>query len=461
MKKQGKRIDPSFTTMQIICKLLTKNLVFTAFITLVSSRYGYAQCQFLPTRNFRFEKVTKELVKKVLSTSKNSSRGYILECDLTYPEKLHEKHRNFPLCPEKMEISPDMLSDFQRRCHKQLGTKAKASTKLVASFGKRVKYVIHYENLKLYLKLGMKLTKVHRILSFDQEPFLKKFIDFCTEMRQKATSSLEKNFFKLISNSCYGKTIENPSKYLNVSFVTDRKKLRQCMTDPYFHSFKIISKSLVLIFTRNKKVVIRQPCAVGFTILELSKQFMYDSFYKHIQPAFGAEECQVCFSDTDSLFLSVPFSKNPHKKIQHILDASNFDPSHPLYDESRKSALGYFKSETGSNKILKFVGLRSKVYAFQTEKGLSKKCKGISKNYRKQIPFSSYERCISAINCHRQEQYTLSSKSHRVSLVKSTKLAFSSFDDKTYLLPGGIHSLPYYSSEIVKNEKKCQFCCVK
>lgn len=245
--------------------------------------YGYAQCQFLPTRNFRFESVSKELVQKILTTSSNSPKGYILECDLRYPAKLHAKHRNFPLCPEKMEITPSMLSSYQLKCHSTLGTKPKPSSKLVSTFRDREKYVIHYENLKLYLKLGMKLIKVHRILSFDQAPFLKKFIDFCTQMRQKATSSLEKNFFKLISNSCYGKTIENPTKYLNVTFVTERKKLKQLLTDPYFHSFKILSKSLVLVFTRNKKAVIRQPYAVGFTILELSKQCMLHSTIKFNQ----------------------------------------------------------------------------------------------------------------------------------------------------------------------------------
>lgn len=384
--------------------------------------------------------------------------GYILECDLVYSKELHAKHRQFPLCPEKMDVTPDMLSDYQKKCHQVLGTEPKTSNKLVASFRKREKYVIHYENLKLYRKLGMKLVKVHRVLSFSQEPFLKKFIDFCTKLRQNAKSALEKNFFKLISNSCYGKTIENPSKYLSINFVTDRQKLKQCVTDPYFHSFKIMSKNLVLVFTRNKHVVIRQPCAVGFTILELSKEFMYRSFYQDIQPAFGEDDCVVCFSDTDSLFLSVPFCKNPHEKIEHILDSSNFEKSHPLYDESRKSALGFFKSETGCEKIEKFVGLRSKVYAFKTEEKITKKCKGISKNYRKKIPFSSYEKCVEAVSSHTQSQYTLSSKSHKMRLIKSEKLAFSSFDDKTYLLPCGIHSLPYFSSEIKDNMKNCTFC---
>lgn len=304
----------------------------------------------------------------------------------------------------------------------------------------------------------MKLVKVHRVLSFTQAPFLKKFIDFCTSMRQNAKSALEKNFFKLISNSCYGKTIENPSKYLSIEFVDDRERLKKLVTDPYFHSFKIMSKNLVLVFLRNKNVTIKQPCAVGFTILELSKHFMYQSFYDEIQPAFGEKDCVVCFSDTDSLFLSVPFCKNPHKKIEHILDSSNFDADHPLYKTHRKSALGFFKSETGNKKISKFVGLRSKVYAFTTEDKTHKKCKGIAKNYRKQIPLSAYEKCLSSISAHRQQQHTLSSKSHEISLIQSQKLAFSSFDDKTYLLPCGIHSLPYFSSEIKKNQTHCTFC---
>ena len=103
-----------------------------------------------------------------------------MEVDLSYPKSLHKKHRAFPLAPEKADILPDMLSDFQMDCHEKLGTKAKITNKLVATFGKREKYVVHYQNLKLYLELGMRLEAVHKVLSFKQSPFLKKYIDHCT-----------------------------------------------------------------------------------------------------------------------------------------------------------------------------------------------------------------------------------------------------------------------------------------
>lgn len=428
------------------------------YLYYVFFRYGWAQSQTIPTHDFRFEDVTDKIVQEILETNKKACRGYILKVDLEYPESLHEHHRNFPLAPEFLDISPDMLSDYQKKCHKKLNTRAKTTTKLVASFKGRENYVIHYENLKTYLRLGMKLKKVHKVISFEQSTFLKTFIDYCTEKRKKASSDFDKTFYKLVLNSCYGKTIQDPTKYLRVSFVTDKTKMKQLMTDPTFHSYKIMSKHFVIVYRNHNSVKIRQPIGIGFTILEGSKRFMYESFYDKIMPAFK-NDVRVLFSDTDSFFFSVPHSeKNPLKKMAKILDTSNFDKNHPMYDPSRKSQLGYFKSEVGNNEIDQFIGLRSKVYAFKTMNTIQKKCKGISKRYRKNIPFSAFENCLNSIQSFATHQYKLSSKSHIIRLVKNTRLCFSSYDDKNYLLKCGIHSLPYFSREIEKNIDKCSFC---
>ena len=451
----GRKPKICYIMTLIICN--TRKLIKKLYFNFALFRYGLAQYQFLPTGNYKFEIVAESLIDKILQNPKDSKKGYIIECDLEYPEKLHEKHKGFPLAPHKAEVTPDLLSPYQIKCHEKLGSVPRKSFKLIADFRTREKYVLHYENLKLYLRLGMKLKKVHRVLSFNQAPFLKPFIEACTKMRQNAKSDLAKNFFKLISNSCYGKTIENPSKYVNIKFVNDKEKLRRLLTEPNFDSYKIISERLVLVFMKNKNITVKQPCGVGFVILELSKNFMYESYYNEILPAFG-DSTMVCFSDTDSLFLAVDFSKNPHKKIEHILDTSNFNKNHPMYDPSRKSQLGYFKSETADNKIKKFVGLRSKCYAFETEDKLVKKCKGIAKNFRKKIPLSAYEKCLESITSHSTDQYTLSSKSHNIRLLKSRKLCFSSFDDKTYLLKCGIHSVPYFSKSIKENLDFCFIC---
>ena len=186
-------------------------------------RYGWAQSRTLPVGDFEFLEDDEIDLDEILNTPEHGKRGYIVECDLEYPEHLHKKHREFPLAPHQMVITPDELSMYQMGCHDVLKTKPKNEKKMTASFHTSKKYVTHYENLKLYAELGMIVKKVHRVLTFRQSAFLKKYIDFCTEMRKNRKPDFEKRLFKLMANSCYGKTIENTRKHLNVKFANKKR----------------------------------------------------------------------------------------------------------------------------------------------------------------------------------------------------------------------------------------------
>ena len=140
--------------------------------------------------------------------------GYMLEVDLEYPRELHGLHNDYPLAPEKLEISQNMLSKYCFNIANKYGIKIGGVNKLVPNLGNKSKYVVHYRNLQVYLSLGMKLTKVHRILKFGQSDWLKKYIyiiqikiHFNTDKRKNAANSFEKNYFKLMNNSAFGKTI--------------------------------------------------------------------------------------------------------------------------------------------------------------------------------------------------------------------------------------------------------------
>ena len=136
-------------------------------------------------------------------TASTDDIGFILEVDLKYPVHLHESHNDYPLAAEKL-ITHDMLSSYsQSLINKHISTE-----KLAPNVNDKIKYVLHYENLRLYLELGMELVKIHRILQFSQSAWIKPYIDFNTTKRKEATSSFLQNLFKLFINSVFGKTME-------------------------------------------------------------------------------------------------------------------------------------------------------------------------------------------------------------------------------------------------------------
>ena len=139
----------------------------------------------------------------------NSLTGYVLEVDLKYPSELHHLHNDYPLAPEKPGISQYMLSKYCSDNADKYEIKIGGVNKLVPNLRNKEKYVIHYKNLQLYLSFGMKLNKVHRILKFKQCDWLKKFVDFSTDKRKNASNNFEKDLFKLMINSVFGKTMEN------------------------------------------------------------------------------------------------------------------------------------------------------------------------------------------------------------------------------------------------------------
>ena len=176
----------------------------------------WAMSQYLPYSGFKWLN-QKEISDFCLnSVSENSSIGYILEVDLEYPSKLHELHNDYPLDPEKFEISQNMLSNYCSNIANEYGIKIGGVNKLVPNLGNKSKYVVHYRNLHLYLSLGMKQTKVHRILKFKQSfkhlNNVKKCTDFNTDKRKNAGNTFEKDIFKLVNNNTFGKTMENLRK---------------------------------------------------------------------------------------------------------------------------------------------------------------------------------------------------------------------------------------------------------
>lgn len=275
-----------------------------------------------------------------------------------------------------------------------------------------------------------------------------------------------KDFFSHISFSVFGKFIEETRAYKSCKICTTATSLKKWMTCPRFISMKIISEKIVIIFLSVPAFKLNKPITVGFSILELAKYFMYDKYYNIIKPSLG--DCEVLMSDTDSLLMSVKEKGKNIDKLRKIIDFSNYPIADPHFNTSKKNELGFFKDELCGGKIKQFCGLRSKTYAFEVQSSkydnkkinLNIKCKGITKGYKKRIKFSDYLNCVKTIDSYEIEQFQIRSKTHKVFTAKIKKLAFSSFDDKRYLLNCGIHSLAYGHYMLRDGDIDCPYCTI-
>ncbi|XP_068680645.1 uncharacterized protein [Montipora foliosa] len=227
--------------------------------------YGWAMSQYLPTGGFKW--MTENQIDKInlAKYTEESKKGLILEVDLAYPEQLHDLHNEYPLGPEKVKVkvTKNMLSEY---C-KKIAVKYRISTslvyKLTPTLSNKEKYVLHYKNLQLYTDLGLKITKVHQILEFNQSAWLKEYIDFNTDKRTNAKNAFEKDFFKLMNNSVFGKTMENLRKRVDVRLVTDEKKLMKMTSKPTYVSSKICNENLVAVHKIKETLLLNRPAYVG------------------------------------------------------------------------------------------------------------------------------------------------------------------------------------------------------
>ena len=145
-----------------------------------------------------------------------------------------------------MKVTKDMMSEYCKNIANKYNLSVGLVNKLIPTLKKKEKYVLHYRNLQLYTDLGLKLVKVHRVLEFEQSHWLKQYIDFNTEKRKNAKNAFEKDFFKLMNKSVFGKTMENLRKRVDVRLVTDKKKFVKLVSKPTYVSSKIFNENLWL-----------------------------------------------------------------------------------------------------------------------------------------------------------------------------------------------------------------------
>ena len=220
--------------------------------------YGCAMSQTLPVDGFKWieDNLSKFDEKFIKNYDENSNKGYILEVDVEYPKNLHKLHSHLPFLPERMEID---------KC-----------SKLTCTMQNKENYVIHIRALKQALNNGLILKKVHSVIKFNQEAWLKPYINKNTKLRKEAKNGFEKDFFKLMNNSVFGKTMENVRNYRDVKIVTTNKQRNKFASEPNYHLTKRISKDLLIMEMKKVEVKMNKPVYLGQAILDISKIRMYE-----------------------------------------------------------------------------------------------------------------------------------------------------------------------------------------
>ena len=270
-----------------------------------------------------------------------------------------------------------------------------------------------------------------------------------TNLRTQAKNNFEKDFFKLMNNSVFGKTMENIRNRVNVKLVNTKEQLRKLVAKPNFKSRNIFNENLVSVHMKKTSLTINKPVYLGMCILDLSKTLMFDFHYNYIKPKYG-DKAKLLFTDTDSLLYEIiteDFYKDISGDVRDRFDTSDYPENHPsgIPTGIDKKVLGMMKDEVAGKNNKEFVGLRSKLYSLKMEEGKeTKKCKGVKrqvvKNY---ITHEDYKTCLITGKEKLARQNIIRSYDHEVYTEEVNKIALSAEDDKRYLLKDSFDTLAW------------------
>ena len=344
--------------------------------------YGYAMMQKLPYKDFEFITTTtldprtdfvrgkpSGFLDVILNTPDDSDHRYYIVCDIDYTNECKERTEQLALMPNKRNINDNELgylrssfTDQERdgvkaRSEKRLHRSGKLlhrSQKLILDQNNKTEYMVHYRMLKFYVRMGVKVTKIHRVIKFKQDYICSDYIQNNTNKRATAKTEAEKDVRNLMNNSLYGRMCMNPLHFFQSKFLHDEERIMKSVSKPTFKNITRYRDYSQIEYIK-KKIEYDSPVYVEVTILELSKLHMYDVFYNILQPSL--KDLTLHYMDTDSFVLS--YSEG--KVSDEHMDLSNLEV--PI--KTNNKVPGKFKHELGSRIIEEFIALSRKTYSFK------------------------------------------------------------------------------------------------
>ena len=374
-------------------------------------------------------RMEKTLTLKTDELVKIDKRGYLLELDVKYPKGLQENHNELPFLVEKMKI--------------------KRVEKLVGNLKRKKKYVVHIKTLDQALKHGLKFKKVQRVIKFQQSRWMKAYIMRNTRLRKEAKNEFEKDFFKLMNNSVFGKTMENIRNHKDMKLVTSDKKYLKYVMKPNFKDGHPFSKHLFAVEMGKKEITMNKPVYLGQAILDLSKTLMYEFHYDYMRPKYGSK-VSLCYMDTDSFVYETEtedFYRDNAKDVEERFVTSGYSKydNRPLPIGKNKKVIGLMKDELCGKIMTEFVALiRAKMYLYRKiDKGVEEKqCKSTKKCVVSEgLAFDDYKTCLFDGETIYREQMLFENKKHEVYMVNKHKIALKRDDDNRPVQADGITTL--------------------
>ena len=276
-----------------------------------------------------------------------------------------------------------------------------------------------------------------------------------TELGKVEENDFKKDFFKLMNNSVFGKTMENIRKHRDIKLVTTNKKRSKLVSEPNYHTINYISEDLSIIEMNKTRVKMNKPIYLGLSILDINKILMYEFWYDYMKLKYH-DNVKLCYMDTDSFIMNIKtedFCKDISNDVEKRFDTSNYEVNRPLLTGKNKKVIGLMKDELGGKIITEFVTLRLKTYSYLTDDCKEdKKAKGTKKCViKRMIKFNDYKNCLLKDKVILKSQQRSISKKRDVYPENINKIALSNNDDKRIVLTDKITSYPYG----YKGKKKC------
>ena len=301
---------------------------------------------------------------------------------------------------------------------------------------------------------GLVVTKVHKVLIFTQCDWLNKYIEFNTSRRaEKGRTAFEKDFYKLMNNSVFGKTMENVMGRIDVKLITSEEEAIKWSSNPRYRTHIDFHEKLVGVNLNQCQVKLDKPIAVGAAIMELSKIVMLRFHYDVMMEKYGPKRCKLLMTDTDSLVYQI-FTADVYRDMKdpgffEEFDTSDYPENHPCYSTARKKQLGFFKDEENGVPARHFVGLAPKMYCLDTHA----KAKGVSRTVTKKYIIDDYKRVLEAakmcaagkdvIPYTMADNVAIRASRHELYLIQQRKVALNAGDNKKMWLKDGVSGYSY------------------